>query len=73
MKTKFMELEGVVLESLQSAQFKIKLNNGEEIRAYLCGKMRQNHIKVLVGDRILLEVSPDILLQNQIGRIIYRK
>ena len=73
MKTQFIKKEGIVLESLLSAQFKVKLDSGEEIRAYLCGKMRRNKIRLLVSDRVIMELLPNMYIKNQIGRIVYRK
>ncbi|MEA2113108.1 MAG: translation initiation factor IF-1 [Patescibacteria group bacterium] len=62
--------EGVVLESLPGATFKVKLNNGEgEILAHLSGRMRLHRIRVLIGDRVRIEMSP---YDKTKGRIIYR-
>ncbi len=61
-------MEGIILESLPSANFKVKLADDNEILVYLSGKMRLHHIKVLPGDRVLLELSPD----GNRGRIIRR-
>ncbi len=61
-------IEGIVLEALPSLTFKVKIGGGEEVLAYLAGKMRLNYIKVLPGDRVLLELSPD----GKGGRIIRR-
>ena len=65
----FMEVAGEVTEVLPSAMFRVKLENGQEILSHLAGKMRLNHIKVLPGDRVLLEMTPYDLTK---GRIIYR-
>ena len=67
-----MVRNGVVLESLLSAQFKIQLEDGKEIRAYLSGKMRMNHIRVLPGDKVIVELRDDMSIANQIGRITRR-
>ena len=56
------------MEALPSLTFKIKIGNGEEVLAYLAGKMRLHYIKVLPGDRVLLELSPD----GKRGRIVRR-
>lgn len=61
-------VEGIVLEALPSLMFKVKLSDGKEILTYLAGKMRLHYIKVLPGDRVLLELSPD----GGRGRIIRR-
>lgn len=60
--------EGMVTEALPSTTFRVRLSNNEEIIAYLAGKMRLNYIKVLPGDRVLLELSPD----GKRGRITRR-
>ncbi|MCX6702906.1 MAG: translation initiation factor IF-1 [Candidatus Wolfebacteria bacterium] len=60
--------EGIVLEALPATNFKIKISEGQEIIGYLAGKMRMHHIKVLPGDRVLLELSPD----GERGRITRR-
>lgn len=68
-KDKEKPIEGIIIEALPSATFKVKLaNSDEEILAYLAGKMRLYYIKVLPGDRVLLELSPD----KKRGRIIRR-
>lgn len=61
-------IEGIVLEAFPSLTFKVKIEGGEEILAYLAGKMRLNYIKVLPGDKVLLELSPD----GKRGRIVRR-
>jgi translation initiation factor IF-1 len=59
---------GIVVESLPATTFRVKLENGEEILAYLSGKMRMHYIKILPGDTVTLELSPD----GARGRIIRR-
>lgn len=61
--------EGTITESLPDTKFKVKLDDGTELLAYLAGKMRLHYIKVMIGDRVTVEVSPD----GTKGRIIYRK
>jgi translation initiation factor IF-1 len=61
--------EGVVSDALPDAKFRVKLDDGREIFAYLSGKMRMNYIRVMIGDKVTVEVSPD----GSKGRIIYRK
>ncbi len=56
------------MEALPSATFKVKISDNEEILAYTSGKMRIYHIKILPGDRVLVEVSPD----GKRGRIVRR-
>ena len=72
MKKHIIIRKGVVLESLLSAQFKIRLDDGQELRAYSSGKMRLNHIKILAGDNVTLELRDDMSISNQIGRITRR-
>ena len=63
------EVEGVVREPLPNATFRVELPNGHEVLAHLAGKMRQNHIRVLRGDRVLVELSEYDLTR---GRVVYR-
>lgn len=62
-------VEGLVVEALPSTQFRVKLETGHEILAYLSGKMRKYYIRILLGDRVRLELSPYDLTR---GRIVYR-
>ncbi len=64
-----IEVEGVVTEVLPNANFRVELENGHEILAYLSGKMRKFYIRVLEGDRVKYEMSPYDLSR---GRITYR-
>jgi translation initiation factor IF-1 len=64
-----IELEGTVVDCLPGTQFKVELDNGHEVLAYLSGKMRRYYIRVLLGDRVLVELSPYDLTR---GRITYR-
>ena len=64
-----IEIEGTVSEVLPNATFRVALENGHEILAYLSGKMRQNYIRVLEGDRVKVELSPYDLTR---GRVTYR-
>jgi translation initiation factor IF-1 len=64
-----IEIEGTVREVLPNATFRVELENGHEILAYLSGKMRQNYIRVLEGDRVKVELSPYDLSR---GRVTYR-
>ncbi|WP_456399245.1 translation initiation factor IF-1 [Mesoaciditoga sp.] len=65
-----IRIEGKVLDSLPSTMFKVRLDNGLEILAHISGKMRQNFIKIVPGDRVVVELSPYDLKK---GRIVYRK
>ena len=65
-----IQLEGVVEELLPSMTFRVLLQNGIEVTAYLCGKMRMKNIRVLVGDTVKVEMSPYDLTK---ARITYRQ
>ncbi|EKE10795.1 MAG: hypothetical protein ACD_15C00202G0017 [uncultured bacterium] len=64
-----VKLEGVVEENLPSTTFKVKLDNGHVVLAHISGRMRVNYIRLLPGDRVLIEMSPYDLTK---GRIIQR-
>ena len=64
-----IEFQGVVLELLPNAMFKVKLENDHEILAHSSGKMRKNRIRVLAGDKVTVEMTPYDLTK---GRIIFR-
>ena len=64
-----IQIEGTVVEALPGTQFKVELENGHEIIAYLSGKMRKYYIRVLLGDRVTVEMSPYDLAR---GRITFR-
>lgn len=57
-KEELIEMEGVVQEVLPNTQFRVQLQNGVEVLAYVGGKMRQRRIRVIAGDRVSLEMSP---------------
>jgi len=61
--------EGLVVEALPSANFKVRLNDGREVLAHLSGKVRMNFIRILTGDKVLLELSP---YDEKRGRIVRR-
>ena len=61
--------EGVVVEALPGTQFKVRLDNGHEVLAYLSGRMRKHYIRILPGDKVKVELSPYDLTR---GRITYR-
>ena len=71
MKTKEekVEVEGIVVEALPNTMFTIKLENGHTVMGYLSGKMRRYYIRILLGDRVKVEMSPYDLSK---GRITYR-
>jgi translation initiation factor IF-1 len=64
-----VKVEGVVEETLPSTTFKVKLDNGHSILAHISGRMRVNYIRLLPGDRVLIEMSPYDLTK---GRIVQR-
>ena len=64
-----IELEGVVLEPLPKAMFRVELENGHIILAHISGKIRMNYIRILPGDKVVVELSPYDLSK---GRITYR-
>ena len=64
-----IEVEGIVTEPLPNAMFRVELDNGHKILAHISGKMRKNFIRILRGDRVLVELSSYDLTK---GRIIYR-
>lgn len=64
-----IELQGTIVEALPGTQFRVRLDNGHEVLAYLSGKMRRYYIRVLLGDRVMVELSPYDLTR---GRITYR-
>lgn len=68
-KEDFINLDGVVEEILPNAMFRIKLETGTKILGLISGKMRQNKIQILEGDRVSVEMSPYDLSK---GRIVYR-
>ena len=63
------KVTGTVVEALPDTQFRIQLENGQEVLAYLAGKMRMNYIKILTGDKVRVEMSPYDLTK---GRITFR-
>ena len=68
-KEEAIEVQGTILENLPNAMFRVKLENGQQILAYVSGKMRMHFIKILPGDKVTVELSPYDLTK---GRITYR-
>ncbi|MEJ2670812.1 MAG: translation initiation factor IF-1 [Deltaproteobacteria bacterium] len=64
-----IEVEGTVIEPLPNAMFRVELPNGHKVLAHISGKMRMHYIKILPGDKVILELSPYDLGR---GRIVYR-
>ena len=68
-KEETIEMDATVVEPLPNAMFKVKLQTGQEVLAYTSGKMRKFYIRILIGDRVRVELSPYDLSR---GRITYR-
>ena len=68
-KKEALEVEGIVAESLPNAMFRVELPNGHRVLAHISGKIRKHYIRILLGDRVLIELSPYDLSR---GRITYR-
>jgi translation initiation factor IF-1 len=66
---KLVDMEGFVTHNLSNGKFRLKLENGVEVIGHLSGKIRQNRIKIVVGDKVTVELSPYDLTK---GRITYR-
>ncbi len=64
-----IEVEGKVTETLPNAMFRVELDNGHKVLAHISGRMRKNFIRILEGDRVLVELSPYDLTR---GRIVFR-
>ena len=68
-KSDVIEVEGKVLEKLPNAMFKVELSNGHVVLAHISGRLRQNYIRILPGDKVTIELSPYDLDK---GRIVWR-
>ncbi|MCL6447549.1 MAG: translation initiation factor IF-1 [Armatimonadetes bacterium] len=68
-KQDVIEVEGTVIEPLPNAMFRVELDNGHKVLAHVSGKIRLNFIRILAGDRVMVELSPYDLTR---GRIVYR-
>jgi translation initiation factor IF-1 len=68
-KAETIELEGTVIETLPNAMFRVELEKGHRVLAHISGKMRMHYIKILPGDKVVVELSPYDLTR---GRIVYR-
>ncbi len=68
-KKDVIEAQGTVVEALPNAQFRVRLDSGHEVLAHISGKIRMYYIRILLGDRVLVELSPYDLSR---GRIVYR-
>ena len=68
-KEDVIEVEGIIVESLPNAMFKVELQNGHQLLAHISGKLRMNFIRILPGDKVTVEMSPYDLSK---GRITWR-
>lgn len=68
-KEDIIEIEGIVVEKLPNAMFKVELENGHQVLAHISGKLRKNFIRILPGDKVTMEMSPYDLTK---GRITWR-
>jgi translation initiation factor IF-1 len=68
-KQDLIKWEGIIVEALSNAMFRVRLENDHEVISHISGKMRMNYIKILPGDKVALEMSPYDLSK---GRITYR-
>ncbi|HAA90108.1 MAG: Translation initiation factor IF-1 [Thermoanaerobacterales bacterium 50_218] len=68
-KPNMIEVQGTVVEALPNAMFRVELDNGHKVLAHVSGKIRMNFIRILPGDRVIVELSPYDLNR---GRIVYR-
>ncbi|MCP4667685.1 MAG: translation initiation factor IF-1 [Deltaproteobacteria bacterium] len=68
-KEESIEVEGVVIEILPNAMFRVELENGHRVLGHISGRMRKHFIKILPGDKVIVELSPYDLSR---GRIVYR-
>ena len=64
-----IEMEGIVIDSLPNTNFKVKLENGHIVNAHISGRMRKNYIRILLGDKVTVQLTPYDLTK---GRIIFR-
>lgn len=65
-----IQVEGTIVEALPGTQFRVRLENGHDVLAYLSGRMRKYYIRILLGDHVRVEMSPYDLTR---GRIVYRQ
>lgn len=67
-KDDFIEVEGIVTDVMPNCVFKVKLENGHIVTAHISGKLRTNYIRILAGDKVILELSPYDLERGRIKR-----
>jgi translation initiation factor IF-1 len=68
-KEEAIEVQGIVVEPLPNAMFRVEMENGHKVLAHVSGKMRMHHIRIMLGDKVTMELSPYDLTR---GRITYR-
>ncbi len=68
-KSDAIEMEGVIVDTLPNTMFRVELENGHIVTAHISGKMRKNYIRILIGDKVKVELTPYDLSK---GRIVYR-
>ena len=68
-KEESIEMEGLVIDSLPNTNFKVELDNGHVVNAHISGRMRKHYIRILVGDRVTVQLTPYDLTK---GRIVFR-
>ena len=68
-KQSLIEMQGEIVQCLSNGMFRVKLENGFQVLAHVSGKIRRNYIRILLGDRVTVELSPYDLTR---GRIVYR-
>lgn len=64
-----LQMEGTVMDTLPNTMFRVQLENGHTITAHISGKMRKNYIRILTGDKVIVEMTPYDLSK---GRIVFR-
>lgn len=67
-KKEVIEMQGIITEALPNANFQVKLENGHQVLAHVSGKIRMNFIKILPGDKVLVEITPYDLTKGRITR-----
>ena len=68
-KEEAIEMEGIVIETLPNTNFRVQLENGHIVNAHISGRMRKNYIRILMGDKVTVQLTPYDLTK---GRIIFR-
>ncbi len=68
-KKKYLEINGIIIETLPNTTFRVKLDNKHIIIAHISGKMRKNYIRILTGDKVIVQLTP---YDSNRGRIIFR-